>query len=645
MKNDWKALTIKAYELEEKINNKSIQIPTYQRGVVWTIKMQKELIDSIKNGYPFGSLIIYTYGKNMNLNNKPDLLIDGLQRSTAIFKFLNNPSIFFDANDISDEYLNELIELIPGTFSSNGIKDKIKSIIIEWVKEHKTSESVRNMQSYLCAQKLMKEFPSLTDGVESEIDVQNKIVDIINPIFEQYKKLCSTVEEKDIPYIEISGDDSNLSEIFFRINDRGIKLNKQNKFAATWVNDPIKITNPNLYCLVNFVKQRYDEIASSGTAVYGYEPDTFLRKKELDVFELTYAFGKKITSDFPELFVYKNDVIAIDTVSFTLINACLSGTKDTLPHMNKLLLETFKNDDTKINQFLINIISCIKFVDELLGPVTKFKSNKRLNKSPLHTEFQIVSLIASVFKLKYVIEEVTNEGVNRTFNLSSVNPNWNNISKKLQKNALKKYILDIIEGSWSGHGDNSLDNIIHDNFDIYTRDISKSDLDLAIRNWYSRQKSERRELITSSVATPKEPEKVLLNLIYANTLTAADQLNIEKYDIEHLATKKLMETKLKKYGGTLKLPISSIGNLCLLPEYNNRKKKDLIIYDDTDYTNKLGKVISIKEIEDNYTFTKSSDMDWLHSNKLTKDEFESEYYEFIDERFKKMLEKILNILY
>ena len=112
MKNDWKALTIKAYELEEKINNKSIQIPTYQRGVVWTIKMQKELIDSIKNGYPFGSLIIYTYGKNMNLNNKPDLLIDGLQRSTAIFKFLNNPSIFFDANDISDEYFAHRICLL-----------------------------------------------------------------------------------------------------------------------------------------------------------------------------------------------------------------------------------------------------------------------------------------------------------------------------------------------------------------------------------------------------------------------------------------------------------------------------------------------------------------------------------------------------
>ena len=641
MKNDWKALTIKARELETRIRNKQIQIPTYQRGVVWKPNMQKELIDSIKNGYPFGSLVIYTYGRNSSLDNKPDLLIDGLQRSTAIFKFINNPSDFFDENDISDEYLDKLIDIMSGTFSESGIRNKIKTIIVEWVKGHKNSETVRNMKPYLCTQILMKEIPSLTYQSESEIEVLNKVTEIISPIFEQYKNLCLTVEEKEIPYIEISGDDTNLSEIFFRINDRGVKLNKQNKFAATWVNDPIKITNPNLYSLVNLVMYRYEAIAASGTAVYGYDSSEFLRKKELDVFELTYAFGKKITTEFPELFINKNDVIAIDTVSFTLINACLLGTKDTLPKMNRLLLDRFENDDIKINAFLINILSCIKFVDDILAPVTKFKSNKRLNKSPLHTEFQIVSLIASIFRLKYITEK---DG-KYIFNLTKTNANWNLISKELSRNALKKYIFDIIDGIWSGHGDNTLDNIIKYNYDIYTREIKRSDFGLAIRNWYSSQKNERREYIASDVASPKEPEKVLLNLIYANTFTAADQLSIEKYDIEHLATKKLMENKLKQYNEILKLPISSFGNLCLLPEYNNRKKKDLTIYDDKDYTDKLGNSMTIKDIEERYTFTEYSDMDWLYSNKLTIKEFESKYYDFIDSRFEKMLNKILDILY
>ena len=640
MKNDWKVLTIKARELEDKIKNKQIQIPTYQRGEVWNSKMQKDLIDSIKNGYPFGSLVLYTYGRNNELN-KPDLLIDGLQRSTSIFKFINNPSSFFNENDISDEYLDKLVNIIPGTFSAVGIKDKIKSIIIDWVRSHKTSDEVRNMNAYLCAQELMNEFPSLVNHGESEINVQNNIAEIISPIFDQYKNLCLTVEERGIPYIEISGDDTNLSEIFFRINDRGAKLNKENKFAATWTNDSIKINNSKLDTLVNLAKDRYEAIAASGTAIYGYDSIDFLKKKELDVFELTYAFGKKITAEYPELFKNKKNVVAVDTIPFTLINACLLGTKDSLPKMNKLLLKTFNNDNEKINSFLICILSCIKFVDGILGPVIKFKSNKRLNKNPLHTDFQIVSLIASTFRLKYVTEE----NGDYIFNLTKVNSNWNSISIELTRNALKKYIFDIVDDNWSAHGDNTLDNIIHDNYDIYTREIKKSELELAIRNWYSRQKSERREYLASSVTTPKDPEKVLLNLIYSNSFTAANQLSIEKYDIEHLVPKKLMEQKLKQYNGILKLPISSFGNLCLLPEYNNRKKKNLIIYDDKDYTDKLGNIMTIEDIEDRYTFTKRNDMEWLCSQKLSKDEFESKYYDFINKRFEIMLNKILNILY
>lgn len=644
MKNDWKPMSIKAKDLESRIKSKKIQIPTYQRGIVWNSAMQKGLIDSIKNGFPFGSLIIFTYDGNDLLSSndisKPDLLIDGLQRSTALFKFINNPSEFFDKDDISNEVLDKLIGLMVGTFSTS-VKDVIRGKIVDWVKKYKTSGEVRSMNEYECAQMLLKEIPSLHSELRSEIESQNKIAEIIKPVFDEYKNLCTLIEEKDIPYIEISGDDSNLSEIFFRINDRGIKLNKQNKFAATWTNTPIKITNENLFELVKLVKDRYDKISSDGTAIYGYDSTEFLNKKELDVFELTYAFGKKITREFPELFVYKNDIVNVDAVPFTLLNACLLGTKDTLKEMNKLLLKRF-NTPERINEFLIKVLACVKYVDDLLAPVTKFKSNKRLNKNPLHTEFQIVSLIASIFRMKHVIKEENGDVI---FNLSRATDDWNNICRMLERNALKRYIYDIIDGKWSGHGDNTLDTIIHDNYDIYTRDIQKTDFAMNVRAWYYRQKSERREYLASDVASPKEPEKILLNLIYANSFTAADQLSIEKYDIEHLATKNLMEQKLKVYNGKLKLPISSFGNLCLLPEYNNRKKKEKIIYDDVEYTNKLGKVLSIKDIEDHYTFTERKDLEWLHSNNLSMEEFETYYLDFIEMRFEKMLEKILNILY
>lgn len=635
MKNDWNPLEIKVIDLERKISDRKIQVPTYQRGVVWDEKKQRELIESIKLGYPFGSLIIFRYDDPI----KPELLIDGLQRSTSLFNFIHNPSKFFDENDIDDDILLELIDKIGLNGSINGQKEQIKKIIIDWVHSFKDSSEVRNMNEYQCATLIMNEFPVLRG--ENDLSTLETISQIIKPIFTKYKNICQTIEDKKIPYIEITGDDSSLSEIFFRINDRGIKLNKENKFAATWANSPVKITNEKLNPLVNLVRDRYDQILTDGTSIYGYDSQEFLQKKELDVFELTYAFGKYITKQFPELFPYKDNLIAVDSIGFVLINACLMGTKSSLPKMNELLLSTFNYNDIQINEFLIKIISCINYVDELLGPVTKFKGNKRLNNSPLHTDFQIVSLVASVFRLKHI----QFENDKYYFNLSSTNSNWNNYDKLIRKNVLKKYISDIVSDYWSGHGDNTLDNIIHDNPEIYTKEIDKSEFKSILYNWFNRVKSDRNELTAKDVKNAGNQEKVLLNLIYSNSFTAASQLNIEKFDIEHLATKNLLENKLKKYNGTLKLPISSFGNLCLLPEYTNRKKKDAIIYDDDKYIDKIGNKLTIKEIEDKFTFTKKDDLIWLKRDNLTSEEFKAYYFDFINNRFEIILNKIIDILY
>ena len=42
--------------------------------------------------------------------------------------------------------------------------------------------------------------------------------------------------------------------------------------------------------------------------------------------------------------------------------------------------------------------------------------------------------------------------------------------------------------------------------------------------------------------------------------------NETKYDIEHLATMNLLKKQLDRFDGDFKLPISLMGNLCLLPE-------------------------------------------------------------------------------
>ena len=102
-----------------------------------------------------------------------------------------------------------------------------------------------------------------------------------------------------------------------------------------------------------------------------------------------------------------------------------------------------------------------------------------------------------------------------------------------------------------------------------------------------------------------------------------------------------MKEKISTYSDDFRLPISSIGNLCLLPEYDNRVKKDKTIYQDEYY---LSTIDNIKEVEEKYTFTIKSDLAWLDED-LTEDQFRNAYLSFLDKRYKKMKEKIQNNLF
>lgn len=637
MKNNWEPKTIKVRDLEEKIRKNEIAVPTYQRGIVWTSAMQKDLIDSIKKGFPFGSLVMYNYEKE----GKPLLLIDGLQRSTALFKFVTNPSEYFGSIDINDEDIMNVCNVVGIKEPSESTLNAIKNKIVEWTNGLSGSDSIRNMDVYKCAEYIAKEIqgPNTDENSHKYIsDIKNAI----DPTFNNYKEICNSIIDRGIPYIEITGDDDGLSDIFFRINDRGVKLSKENKFAATWTNKSIKITNEKLYDFVRIVSDRYDKIQSDGAKIYGYDHQEFIDKKELDVFELCHAFGKYIKEKFPELFGAQQDIIKSESIGFVLLNACLLGKKETLSEMNKLLFSRFVSD-AEINTFIVKILSVITYVDDLLAHVLKFKGNKRSSSKTLHTDFQIVSIIASIFKMKHVEEDEFNE---YKFNLNSTSDNWHKYDISLKNNLIKRYLLDSLNNVWSGHGDNTLDNIIMDkNNDYYLNNIPSDILLNSLRNWYENIKNNVKEYSESDVSSPSSTDKIIMNIIYTNSMSAFNQLSIDKYDIEHLYTKKLAERTLQRFNGELGLPLSSIGNLCLLPEYANRKKKEKIIYDDAEYTNSMGTTITISDIETNYTFTNINSLEWANDGSLDKEAVKKNYFEFIDGRFKIICEKLVNILY
>lgn len=127
MNNTWKLETFSAEKINENIEKKIFTIPRYQRGVVWSQSQKDTLIDTIKKGLPFGSLLLYLNG---NEKNNTYQIIDGLQRSTTIIDFVKNPALYFNEDDILDSGIDRIYKLANITTDEQAFKEQIKKDLL-----------------------------------------------------------------------------------------------------------------------------------------------------------------------------------------------------------------------------------------------------------------------------------------------------------------------------------------------------------------------------------------------------------------------------------------------------------------------------------------------------------------------------------
>lgn len=627
MGNTWKPETFKPSQIKKNMDDHVFTVPKYQRGIVWTDSKRADLIDTIKKGLPFGSLLLY---KDANGTYQ---IIDGLQRSNAIVGFVENPAQFFNDDDIDDSVITEIVSIINVAGQQSMVAEKVKTLLKEWVKNCRTLDEVIRMQFSDFGEKLAEEFPTCSGK-------EGKIGRLIQPMLKVFQDTCSIINDIDIPALVIEGSPDLLPVLFERINSKGTQLSKYQIYAASWNADEYLISDA-LKAIVIANRDRYDSMLEGKTSIDDYDSVAFLNNRILNAYEIAFGFGKKLCDDFPHLFGSSKDQTQVDSVGFTLISICL-GLKNKDAHkMNTKLKDLIGYSN--INSFLSKIIECVKYVDRRLGKYNTFKSNSRSDsgKKPLHTEFQICSIIASVFLMKYAdITLDSNENITSfSIHLNSVNDKWtNSYDAAFRKNVSKIYIMEILQRRWAGTGDKKMDQVLITP-DYYTRSITPSEFSNILDIWFASLNSERAEL--GKVSAAKEPELLMLAVVYLmNNFSARLQLDDSKFDIEHIATKQQMKERLSMFNGELRLPISSFGNLCLLPEYANRSKGKKTLYQDVDYLRRTN--LSISFIEENYSFTKSEDLDWLNDNTLSAEEFKDAYYKFIQKRFDYMKSIILN---
>lgn len=564
---------------KEPSKNWQITIPEFQRRLVWPEKKQKELITSIKKGFPFGSLLLFEdveKGKKDASNKKFYNLIDGLQRTHALKRYTSNPNSFFSDTDL-DEIDSEIGDFVARELEqeSEQGRNTIRREIVNWVKSVEGFNATKGWETSGLIQKLISEILKIQPGTEEYFTTTGRLQYnglFINrlKIFLESVQQQADINDVKIPIIIFNGPASDLPTVFEKLNTQGTTLSKYEVFAAQWMAYRNHIKNKKI---INAIWKKYEALVDESFTSDAWEDapdDKSKREREYSLFEYLFGFGQHLSDTYPHLF----ETIADDkpsSVGFNLVSACIGlAIKD----MDKLPKRTEKLDQSLLEEC---ILEATQFVDDTLKSILSVRQHGRKKISIYHTEYQIISMIATAFQIRYEKD-----------NLSEIE-GWKTNRDKLEKHIVMYYLYDILRGHWKGSGDSTLQDTVS-NLRYLNAPPSKSAWENILGAWFT---DEQIPLVHKGrYVRDQTPEILLLKYIYVHKFTVFK--NAKRYHVEHIIPVNKLKALLDKYKPDDKMAMNMISNLALLDPSRNIKKGDLTFHE---YLNKQLKTCKITDSE------------------------------------------------
>lgn len=514
-------------------------VNNFQRRLVWSNREKIEFIDTLKHGYPFGSILIYKY-KDLDKFS----IIDGLQRFSTIEDFNEKPHNYI--TDLED-FVTAIAERI--------IKDDMPKPTYINYKKHiekgiyelfETSE-----RSYNTLYLKLLESHLLKGYVESESEFlyeqQDKIVKHVNEYLD--------VNEIQIPCIEFTGDETELATVFQNLNRGGKKLSKYQVFSAQWSKYETKL-NKDKYNIdiLNIIIDRYVSLKDSRSVdILEFDEMTMRKERTINLSEFAYGLGRLII-DKMEVFwpasKSSNEDLA-NEIGYSTLGIVLSVSNNKLHDIPEH--QEFFKDPLKIENMIEKIIS------EYVRVNTYFKryltipgSNKERFESGAATNFQILSFFAALWVEKYTYDDSTgkvseNQGFRKSYDL-------------ILENLIHYFVYDIVTRRWTGTGDKKLNEIYIDKIIRYKRPLDEQELEDRILSWND-EILERGSIQFSSITK-------ILYVIYISYHGSFHSR--PSYDYEHIFPK----AKFNQYYKSEVIPLGSLGNIMLLDNETNRSKQD-----------------------------------------------------------------------
>lgn len=577
-----------------------IIIPKFQRTLVWSKDQKKDLINSIKRGFPIGAILLYKVGDDGEGITRYNL-IDGLQRSSTLRQYVLNPTQFYDETNLEAAetgFFDTVFGLVV-TKDTEVKRDAVLTETVKWLREKKEFEEAAGYSSFDLVKHLNVAFE-----LELSLQTVEELTKQAVPFLETVKRE-SSINSFQIPVLVFNGRQDDLPTIFERLNSQGTQLSKYQIYAATWqVYPAFKINNSEI---VKHIKNKYDSLITEGLEVENYDSSDNFFTSDFSIFEYLFGYGKFLSGKFNLLFAGSTKPEQEDSISFNIVNLCLGlpfSKMDELPrHLATHDLDKFED--------VVN--ESIEFVFNSLKGFIGLKLNKRQGVFIAHPELQIVSMVGKAFNCRYNESLESKDG-------------WEERRKVLKKNLPFHYLFDIVREYWRGSGDKKAIELATS--ERYENGISKRQWENTFDEWFLFE-LEKREKARVSI---KDSSVLFMKYLYTHLLTANEEISDTKFDLEHLAPAGRLKTIVGEHG----IPMSAFSNLCLMDEALNRAKGDLTYYEYFDNQVEIGALtqeqasLELAKIE-KFTFTTKEDLDFVTHN-LT---IES-YTKFLWARFEKL---------
>ncbi len=602
------------YEIDQKYEPKTLLFkeigkmtkPIMQRGFKWSMPKQVELINSIRNGLPFGVFLLE------EKKGGGYSILDGQQRYTTMKNYKDDMTPFLSNEDIdADDLIKKIEKYSELKRMIKKCKSKIDKIQFKKIftnnkaDEKKTRREIEDEILKLIDDEAIKErdnYRNLEDCITEWIKETLKPIDIDNT---------------RIPAIILKDKIEDKAEIFIKLNQGGLKLTKYELLAAQWSDKDSKLCCSDKEILDKIVS-RYKNVNNKEIEYDSFDEDEINNylggKKNINAYEFLYGLSKLIDDKIKKITGSKKS--GETAYGFIIVSEIFNKASKDMNGVNKCLVRF--EDLTLLKEKILESVEAIyeKLTKELKAP----DGNVYLD----HTENQISSFVVVHFK---TLNEVKG---NKLIELRS-KANKRNL-ENLMDFMIQHYIYDNISDNWVGSGDKKLHDLVKNeslNNCRYYQSIDKMLFKNQLCEWFKNKNNDDSKSI-------KPDTKMVLTFLLNKTAVNINGNIKEKLQWEHIGIKKKLDNNKIKSG------ISSPSNVTLIPALDNMQKQKLTYYEfekehDKKSLFKLDKD-SLKEL----LYPEHDEIKWVEG---TKDIKEEEFKEFKENRTNMLIDLIMEKLF